>query len=42
MRAATPEAEAPALSDEELIERFVEEFEAEILPEEDPESEETS
>ena len=30
------------LSADELIERFVEEFEAEILPEPDPESEETS
>ncbi len=32
MRAETPGAEAPTLSGEELIERFVEEFEAEILP----------
>jgi len=41
MRAEAPEAEARALSDDELIERFVEEFEAEILPESDPEPEET-
>src|SRR4051812_28218275 len=34
--------EQPKLSADELIERFVEEFEAEILPEPDPESEETS
>ena len=39
MRADTPGAAAPTLSEEELIERFVEEFEAEILP--DPEPEET-
>ena len=39
---AIPLAEAPALSDDELIERFVEEFEAEIMPEPDPASEETT
>ena len=39
----TPEmAAAETLSADELIERFVEEFEAEILPEPEPESEETS
>jgi DNA polymerase III subunit gamma/tau len=38
----TAEADAPTLSADELIERFVEEFEAEILPEPDPESEESS
>jgi DNA polymerase III subunit gamma/tau len=32
MRADTPAAEAPTLTEDELIERFVEEFEAEILP----------
>jgi DNA polymerase-3 subunit gamma/tau len=40
-----PEAAAPGqatLTADELVERFVEEFEAEILPEEDPEPEETS
>ena len=42
LRADTPEEEAPTLSADELIERFVEEFEAEILPEPDPDSEETS
>ena len=42
LRQDTPEAvEAQTLSADELIERFVEEFEAEILPEEDPEPEET-
>ena len=39
MRAESAEAGAPGLSDEELIERFVEEFEAEILPAPDPQSE---
>ena len=39
MRADAPGAAAPTLSEEELIERFVEDFEAEILP--DPEPEET-
>jgi DNA polymerase-3 subunit gamma/tau len=42
LRADTPEEEAPTLSADELIERFVEEFEAEILPEPDRDSEETS
>jgi DNA polymerase III subunit gamma/tau len=43
LRQETPEmAAAETLSADELIERFVEEFEAEILPEPDPESEETS
>ena len=43
LRAETPGAEAAqTLTADELIERFVEEFEAEILPEPDPESEETS
>ena len=42
LREDAPEAEAPTLSADELIERFVEEFEAEILPEPEPESEETS
>jgi len=45
MRAAdTPDAVAPTLSEDELVERFVEEFEAEILPAPDAEtkSEETS
>jgi len=37
-----PADEQPTLTADELIERFVEEFEAEILPEPDPESEETS
>jgi DNA polymerase-3 subunit gamma/tau len=37
-----PEDEQPTLSADELIERFVEEFEAEILPERDQEPEETS
>jgi DNA polymerase-3 subunit gamma/tau len=37
-----PEGSEPTLSADQLIERFVEEFEAEILPEPDPESEETS
>ena len=41
LRADAPEEEAPTLSADELIERFVEEFEAEILPEPDPDSEET-
>ena len=43
MRAETPGAEAPTLSEDELIERFVEEFEAEILPapEAETKSEET-
>jgi hypothetical protein len=34
--------QAPTLSADELIDRFVEEFEAEILPEPDRDSEETS
>jgi DNA polymerase-3 subunit gamma/tau len=44
MRADTPGAVAPTLSEDELIERFVEEFEAEILPppEVETKSEETS
>ncbi len=45
MRAAdAPEAAAPTLSEDELIERFVEEFEAEIVPgpEAETKSEETS
>jgi DNA polymerase-3 subunit gamma/tau len=44
MRAEAPGAEAPTLSEDELIERFVEEFEAEILPapEAETKSEETS
>ncbi len=43
LRQETPEmAAAETLSADELIERFVEEFEAEILPEPEPESEETS
>ena len=42
LAADTPEESEPTLSADELIERFVEEFEAEILPEPDPESEETS
>ena len=43
LRQETPETiEAETLSADELIERFVEEFEAEILPEPDPDSEETS
>ena len=42
LREEAPGAEAATLSADELIERFVEEFEAEILPEPDPESEETS
>jgi DNA polymerase-3 subunit gamma/tau len=42
LAADVPEDEQPTLSADELIERFVEEFEAEILPEPDPESEETS
>jgi DNA polymerase-3 subunit gamma/tau len=37
LREQADEAEQPTLSTDELIERFVEEFEAEILPEEDPE-----
>jgi hypothetical protein len=43
MRADTPAAEAPTLTEDELIERFVEEFEAEILPapEAETKSEET-
>ena len=39
---AAAEEQQPTLSTDELIERFVEEFEAEILPEPDPDSEETS
>ena len=42
LRVEAPAAEAETMSADELIERFVEEFEAEILPEPDPESEETS
>ena len=42
MRADVPEAVAPTLSEDELIERFVEDFEAEILPAPETESEETS
>jgi len=44
MRAEVPGAEAPTLSEDELIDRFVEEFEAEILPapEVETKSEETS
>jgi len=43
LRADAPEATAAVtLSEDELIERFVEEFEAEILPEPEPDSEETS
>jgi DNA polymerase-3 subunit gamma/tau len=44
MRAEAPGTEAPTLSGDELIERFVEEFEAEILPapEVETKSEETS
>jgi DNA polymerase III subunit gamma/tau len=44
MRAEVPGTEAPTLSGDELIERFVEEFEAEILPapEVETKSEETS
>jgi hypothetical protein len=44
MRAEAPGADAPTLSGDELIERFVEEFEAEILPapEVETKSEETS
>jgi DNA polymerase III subunit gamma/tau len=42
LRADTPEVQAPTLSADELIDRFVEEFEAEILPEPDRDSEETS
>jgi DNA polymerase-3 subunit gamma/tau len=42
MRAEVPEAVAPTLSEDELIERFVEDFEAEILPAPETESEETS
>ena len=42
LRVEAPGAEAETMSADELIERFVEEFEAEILPEPDPESEETS
>ena len=42
LAAEVPEDEQPTLSADELIERFVEEFEAEILPEPDPETEETS
>ena len=38
MRADTPETAAPTLSEDELIERFVEEFEAEILPAPDAET----
>ena len=41
MRADVPEAAAPTLSEDELIERFVEDFEAEILPAPETESEET-
>ena len=43
MRTELPESEAPTLSGDELIERFVEEFEAEILPapEAETKSEET-
>ena len=43
MRAEAPGAEAPTLTGDELIERFVEEFEAEILPapEAETKSEET-
>ncbi len=37
LRAEAAEEEQATLSADELIERFVEEFEAEILPEEDPE-----
>ena len=44
MRAEAPGAEAPTLTEDELIDRFVEEFEAEILPapEAETKSEETS
>jgi hypothetical protein len=42
LAADVPEDEQPTLTADQLIERFVEEFEAEILPEPDPESEETS
>jgi DNA polymerase-3 subunit gamma/tau len=42
LREEAPAAEAETLSPDELIERFVEEFEAEILSEPDQESEETS
>jgi DNA polymerase-3 subunit gamma/tau len=42
MRADVPQVSAPTLSEDELIERFVEDFEAEILPAPETESEETS
>jgi DNA polymerase-3 subunit gamma/tau len=46
MRADTAAAAAPTLSDDELIERFVQDFEAEILPgpepDPEPQSEETT
>jgi DNA polymerase III subunit gamma/tau len=42
MRADAPAATAPTLSEEELIERFVDEFEAEILPAPETQPEETS
>jgi len=42
LREETAEAATETLSADELIERFVEEFEAEILPEPDSESEEMS
>jgi DNA polymerase III subunit gamma/tau len=42
MRDDAPTASAPTLSEDELIERFVEEFEAEILPAPETQPEETS
>jgi hypothetical protein len=42
MRADVPARAAPTLSEDELIERFVEDFEAEILPASETETEETS
>jgi DNA polymerase-3 subunit gamma/tau len=42
MRADVPARAVPTLSEDELIERFVEDFEAEILPASETETEETS
>jgi DNA polymerase-3 subunit gamma/tau len=42
MRDVAPAAAAPTLTEDELIERFVEEFEAEILPAPETQPEETS